>query len=159
MKEHTCCFSGHRPGKLDAPEEEVRRWLERQIGQAVDDGYRCFITGCAMGVDTWAGQIVLGRKETDPGLRLIAANPWPGMGNLWRGYWREQYLDLLRRADEVVTICGSYHKGAYERRNHWMVDRSARLIAYYNGAPGGTRNTVLYAREQGLEVVTPRAGV
>ena len=34
-----------------------------------------------------------------------------------------------------------------------MVDASAMLIAAYNGTPGGTRATLLYAIRAGLEVV------
>ena len=34
-----CCFSGHRPEKLDEPEENVRNWLSEQIDQAIAAGY------------------------------------------------------------------------------------------------------------------------
>ena len=37
------------------------------------------------------------------------------------------------------------------RRNRYMVDRSGRLIAVYNGVPkGGTYQTLLYAMKKGL---------
>lgn len=149
----SCCFTGHRPVKLAAPEKEIRQWLEQQIDRAVSDGYRIFITGCAMGVDLWAGQIVLKKKEKYPYLRLIAANPWPEMAERWDPGWKEQYRELLRRADQVVTISSHYSKCVYKLRNIWMVDHSSRLIAYYNGSPGGTKNTILYAEKCGLEVV------
>ena len=32
---HRCCFTGHRPEKLNASDEEVKRWLETQIDQAI----------------------------------------------------------------------------------------------------------------------------
>ena len=38
-------------------------------------------------------------------------------------------------------------------RNEWMVDHSNRVIAYYNGTPGGTRNTIEYAGKKMIEVV------
>ena len=106
-----------------------------------------------MGVDIWAGQAVLRKREEEPGLRLIAATPWPGMADHWEKTWREQYRELTARADEVVTVCGHYHRCVYKMRNIWMVDHSSRLIAYYNGFPGGTGNTVRYAEKCGLEVV------
>ena len=149
----SCCFTGHRPAKLAMTEEEARQWLEEQIDKAVSDGYRTFITGCAMGVDIWAGQAVLRKRNADPAIRLIAANPWPEMADRWGDPWREMHRELLRRADEVVTISSHYHRGVYAQRNYWMVDHSSRLIACYNGTPGGTRNTVLYAEKRGLEIV------
>ena len=33
-----------------------------------------------------------------------------------------------------------------------MVDHSSRLIAIYNGSPGGTRNTIEYAKWKKLEI-------
>ena len=157
-RRHSCCFTGHRPGKLRTPEAEIRRWLEEQISRAVADGYTVFISGCAMGVDIWAGQIVLRKREKNPEIRLIAANPWPGMADRWDRVWRLQYEELLRGADQVETICGCYHRYVYQQRNAWMVDHSSRLIAYYNGLPGGTGNTVRYAEQRGLDVVLWEAG-
>lgn len=56
---HRCCFSGHRPEKLEGPEEQIKAWLETQIRAAISAGFITFISGCAMGVDIWAGQIVI----------------------------------------------------------------------------------------------------
>ena len=35
-----------------------------------------------------------------------------------------------------------------------MVNHSNRVIAYFNGAPGGTKNTIDYADGKGIEVIT-----
>ena len=43
--------------------------------------------------------------------------------------------------------------GAYQKRNIWMVDKSNRVIAAYNGGKGGTKNTIDYATHSGVEVV------
>ena len=151
---HRCCFSGHRPEKLDEPEETVKNWLSEQIDSAIAAGYTTFISGCAMGVDIWAGQLVLQKKAKNPVLRLIAATPWPGFSNRWSIDWQVQYSDLLKNADLIVPVCNHYHKGVFQQRNEWMVDHSNRVIAYYNGAPGGTRNTIEYAENKGVEVIT-----
>jgi uncharacterized phage-like protein YoqJ len=150
---HRCCFTGHRPEKISATEEEVKAWLEKQIDQAIADGYTTFISGCAMGVDIWAGQIVLRKKAENSSLHLIAATPWPGFGARWKDGWKEQYFALLHDADLAVNVCDHYHKGVFQQRNEYMVDRSNRLIAYYNGTPGGTRNTIEYAEKKMIEVV------
>ena len=47
-----------------------------------------------------------------------------------------------------------YDRGCMLRRNRYMVDRSSRLIAVYDGLLlGGTMYTVSYAMKQGLKVV------
>lgn len=150
-KQHRCCFSGHRPEKLIAPEEEIKAWLEEQIDQAILDGFVTFISGCAMGVDIWAGEIVLRKKAENAELHLIAATPWPGFARRWNEKWQSRYNDLLKQADVVVNVCDHYYRGVFQQRNEWMVDRSGRVIAYYNGTAGGTRNTLEYAKKKGIE--------
>lgn len=44
-KRRTCCFTGHRPERLDLPEDKVIKWLEEQIDRAIADGYTDFISG------------------------------------------------------------------------------------------------------------------
>ena len=151
---HRCCFSGHRPEKLNVSEADVKNWLNEQIDEAIADGYKTFITGCAMGVDIWAGQIVLQKKEQNPDLHLIAATPWPGFASRWSNDWQRQYNDLIHKADWVVNVSDHYDDGVFIKRNNWMCDHSNRVIAFYNGAPGGTRNMLAYAETKQIEIVT-----
>lgn len=157
---HRCCFTGHRPEKLKESPEEVKAWLEVQIDKAIADGYTTFISGCAMGVDIWAGQIVIRKKADNSDLHLIVAVPWPGFSKRWSEEWQEEYDELLQRADLVKTVCNHYNDGVFQQRNEWMVDHSNRVIAYYNGAAGGTKNTIDYAIRKGIEVFAnyPEAG-
>ncbi len=37
-------------------------------------------------------------------------------------------------------------------RNRYMVNRSSLLIALFDGLPGGTKKTIEYANQQGLEI-------
>jgi hypothetical protein len=32
---HRCCFTGHRPEKISATDDEVKAWLEEKIDQAM----------------------------------------------------------------------------------------------------------------------------
>lgn len=151
---HRCCFSGHRPEKLEDSEADIKQWLSTQIDSAIAAGYTTFISGCAMGVDIWAGQIVLQKKSQNPALHLIAATPWPGFSNKWHIDWQVQYSELLKNADLIVPVSNHYSRDVFQKRNEWMVDHSNRVIAYFNGAPGGTKNTIDYAASKGIEVIT-----
>jgi uncharacterized phage-like protein YoqJ len=53
-----------------------------------------------------------------------------------------------------VILFPRYSKGCFQYRNRYMVDRSGALIAVYGGVAGGTRNTIDYAKQRGLEIVT-----
>lgn len=148
-----CCFTGHRPEKLKMSETDIRAWLDEQIDRAIADGLVTFITGCAMGVDIWAAQIVMKKRELNRNLHLIAATPYPGFGYRWKEEWKEQYHRLLKDADLVRTICDHYTDDCFSKRNHWIVDHSCRVIALYNGEDGGTKETIDYALQSGIEVV------
>ena len=151
-REITCCFTGHRPQKLHQPEEEVRRGLEAAIRNAYADGYRFFITGMAMGVDIWAGETVLKLKKEHPDMHLIAAVPYPGQEKSFPHEWKVKYAELMASCDHAEILSESYNRGVYHARDRWMVDHSRRVIAVYNGEPGGTALTIQYAKKEGLEL-------
>ena len=87
MRLHRCCFTGHRPFKLNMPERKVEKALEKEIKQAIDDGFTTFITGMAPGVDIIAAEIVLRlRKKHD--IKLICASPFEGFERSWKDEWK-----------------------------------------------------------------------
>lgn len=151
LRLHRCCFTGHRPEKLNRSEVEIKKDLEGAILQAIDDGFVTFITGMARGVDIWAGEIILQLRKNNPNLHLIAASPYDGFESRWSADWQRRYKDILDQADLVRFVCDGYSKSCFQIRNEWMVNRSARVIAVYNGEPGGTRNTIEYAERNKVE--------
>lgn len=151
LRLHRCCFTGHRPEKLNRSEVEIKKDLEGAILQAIDDGFVTFITGMARGVDIWAGEIILQLRKNNPNLHLIAASPYDGFESRWSADWQRRYKDILDQADLVRFVCNGYSKSCFQIRNEWMVNRSARVIAVYNGEPGGTRNTIEYAERNKVE--------
>ena len=75
MKGKTCCVTGHR----DLPQNEINKIkaaLEHEIDAAVTDGFTCFMSGFADGVDQYFAELVLERKQTNPALELIAVIPY-----------------------------------------------------------------------------------
>lgn len=51
LRQHRCCFTGHREQKLRRGAGLIRRELEKEIRKAVSEGFTTFITGMAYGVD------------------------------------------------------------------------------------------------------------
>lgn len=141
------CFTGHRPEKLTRSERDIRKDLEMQIHQAINDGLNVFITGMSRGVDIWAAQIVLKLRDEGLGVLLMCACPYAGFGTKWSFYWRRQYQEILASADFVKYVCDGYSRSCFQIRNEWMVNHAARVIAVFNGAKSGTKNTVDYAKK------------
>ena len=153
LRLHRCCFTRHRPEKLNTSEKEVRAALRKQIDQAVHDGFTVFITGVARGVDLWAAEIVMDLRKRNKEIKLICAIPHDGFEARWSPSWQELYRYVLAEADLTRVISKGYHTGVYQVRNEWMVNHSTRVIAVFNGQPSGTKNTIDYAYRQGVPVV------
>ncbi len=151
---HRVCFTGHRPEKLTIPEEKIKTFLDKQIQKAITDGYITFLSGMARGVDIWAAETVLKMKNEGNPIHLICCIPYDNFETRWSAAWQRQYTEILKNADIVTYTSHHYYNGCLQVRNQFMVDRAARLIAVYNGEPGGTRNTIEYAKRRGLEIVT-----
>ena len=144
----TCCFTGHRPEKLNVPAEIVIRKLIDAIEDAFSDGFIFYITGMAKGVDIWAAEAVLELKKEYPHIKLICAVPFEGFEKSWEIEWQDRYHQILQEADEVHYISDRYSRGVYQKRNEWMIDHASMVIAGYTGAAGGTRNTIEYAKKK-----------
>ena len=152
-RQHRCCFTGHRPNKLDYSENEIKPLLETAIDNAISDGYVTFIAGMAEGVDIWAAEIVLEKKKENKDLHLICAVPHPGFEKRRSQYEKERYEYIIKNADYVTTISDNYYRACYQKRNIWMVNHSSLVIAVFNGTASGTKNTVDYAMKIGVRVV------
>lgn len=159
MPIQTCCFTGHRPQSFPWKYKEsdprcmlLKFRLKRQIIQAVkQDGVRHFLTGMALGVDTWAAEIVLSLRKRWS-LTLEAVIPCKGQDTRWPSESRERYQSILAQCDKVTLLQERYTPDCFGKRNRYMIDHSQLVIAVWNGAPGGTGSTVAYAKSQGTPV-------
>ena len=153
LRLHRCCFTGHRPDKMEFGEKEIKPLLEKAIDDAIAEGYVTFITGMAMGTDIWAAEIVLERKKKNNDLHLICALPHPNFEIRRSITEKMRFNKIIKNADLVKEINNHYFTGCYQARNEWRVDRSHLVIAVFNRQKSGTKNTVDYAKRKGINVV------
>ncbi|KAF5069988.1 YspA SLOG family protein [anaerobic digester metagenome] len=153
LRQHRCCFTGHRPEKLSISEKELEDLLREEIRNAIADGFTTFISGMARGADIVAAELVLKEQLINPGIHLICALPFQGFGDNWSQEWRDRRNLVLQQANFIHTVCSGFSYSSYQRRNEWMVDHSARVIVICNGSSGGTKNTIQYAQQKGVSVL------
>lgn len=146
-----CCFTGHRPDKLINEEESVIKRLKIEIENAINDGFNCFISGMAPGVDVWAAECVT-EFQNKYDIKLICAIPFPGFCDGKRAD-KELCDTILMNAYKAEYVSSHYYPAAFQIRNQWMVDRSELVIAAFNGTKGGTKNTVDYARKKQVQII------
>ncbi len=161
MIERYCAFTGHRPPKLpwgynetDARCISLKKELAAQIAKLADAGYTDFLSGMAEGTDTWAALAVLALKKEKPALKLHCVLPCEGQADRWPASARELYFSILNQADSTVYVSRAYSKNCMLKRNRYLVDHAACLLAVYNGEwRGGTAMTVRYAQKSGKRVI------
>ncbi len=159
-QEITCCFTGHRAAKLPWRDNESDPRcldLKRRIADAVEavcfSGVRHFICGMATGCDMYFCEAVIALRAEHPDVTLEAAIPYEGQSERWSAPLRARYMRLLSDCDYQTLVSRTYTSDCMMRRNQYMVDASSVLIAAYDGHPGGTMRTMLYAMRQELEII------
>ena len=156
----TCAFTGHRPGKFPWKYDEsaagcvaLKAALTEQITAMIGRGITDFISGMALGTDMFCAEIVLALRARNSALRLHCALPCKSQADRWTTASREQYQEILAKANFVDLVSQDYTPDCMLKRNRFMVDRAAILLAVYNGeACGGTAATIRYARKLGREL-------
>jgi len=159
-------FTGHRPSKLGS-DYELKSPLIHNIKTEIINKVDIikpdmFVVGMALGIDTLAALIAIEKH-----IPFTAAIPFVGQEKAWPIPSRMKYYEILKQAAHI-HICdirrgGSYHEylkypptsysaQKMDDRNHWMVDNCNKLIAVWDGTPGGTANCVRYAQRPGHQV-------
>ena len=156
----TCCFTGHRPDKLPWGLDEndprctaLKRSLLREVAGLYRRGFRHFISGMAMGCDLYFAEAVLNLRKSCPDLTLEGAVPCPTQADRWPEGQRRRWRELLGRCDLETVVQQHYDRYCMHRRDRYMVDRSAAVLAVFDGTAGGTRYTLNYAMDQKLEIL------
>ena len=151
----TCCFTGHRPEKLPWGDNEadprcamLKRKLYDAVETAYEEGMRHFICGMARGCDFYFAEAVTALRQKRPNVTLEAAIPCPTQADGWPEDDQLRWRSLLAQCDLETLVQDHYTKGCMLRRNRYMVDHSALVIAVYDGTSGGTRCTLEYALRQ-----------
>lgn len=155
----TCCFTGHRPQSFSWKYNEgdlrcilLKFRLKREIVRAIkQDCIQHFLTGMALGVDTWAAEIVLSlRKRWHVTLECVL--PCHDQDARWPQESRERYQSILAQCDKVTLLQTHYSPDCFDKRNRYLIDHSDLVIAVWNGSPSGTGSTIAYAAAQGKPV-------
>lgn len=156
----TCCFTGHRAEKLPWKHNETDprcRMLKKQLSDVLrslyDSGCRHFICGMATGCDMYFGEAVVSLRSERDDVTLEGAVPFEGQSDKWDEATRRRYFRLAEECDRLTVLHSCYTPDCMMDRNRYMVDNADVLVAAYNGSPGGTQATMLYAMRRQRQII------
>ena len=141
MNGKVCFFIGHR----DTP-DRVCPALEQAVEQLITQGVTDFYVGNHGSFDRMAARAVIAAKQLHPQVRLtmlLAYHPGERPVTLPPGFDGSLYPPGMESVPRRFAI---------PRANRWMVEHASRLIAIFDGSPGGTAHTVRLAENQGLDI-------
>lgn len=175
--ERAVCFTGHRETSIipyhnnplyrNITTRTVQLMLCRYIDMAIEQGYKDFISGLAIGTDLWAAKYVLAKKHSDSSVRLIGVMPFIRHAERFSTFYRELLAEVEKGADQLLTtntdadiVYGKNRSIAnaspelYKVRNYFMVDHATSVISFFNEGSfkSGTYQTLNYAVRQGRKI-------
>lgn len=173
MRMDACAITGHRPTRFKFGYKEnmtgckrLKKRLRDQFVLLYQQGVRRFWVGGALGVDMWAGEILLRLKER-PGFEEIELNiALPGEGHDidWDERSKRRMDFLVRHCSRLAVVGSELSSEDYRTRNEYMVDHADVLVAVYDNdraIRSGTGMTVNYAkkRKRPIILIHPDTGV
>lgn len=144
----TAAFTGHRDYRGEAPEA-----LRQAVRTLCEAGVETFLCGMAVGFDLAAAEAVAALRSEYAAVRLVAVLPFAEQSARFSPHEQARYDRMLAAADSRLLLSERYEPACYRRRNDYLVDHAAHLIAWYDGRSGGTQYTFRRAMHAGLRIV------
>ncbi|HBJ97737.1 MAG TPA: DUF1273 domain-containing protein [Clostridiales bacterium] len=139
--------TGHR-----IVEDLDEKKLEEIFKLLIKKGYTRFYIGMALGFDTICFKILEKLRENND-ITLIACIPCREQDKYFTDSQKEEYARMLKSANEKHLLSEKFTSYCMYRRNCYMVDHSAIVVAYLRKSFGGTFNTVKYAEKKCKKII------
>ena len=166
MRQAACAVTGHRPSRFKFKYSEdyslckkIKRAMLEQFKRLYDEhGVRRYYVGGALGVDMWAGELILRLKE-QPGygdIELVVVLPFEGHDSKWDERSKKRMAFIREHCTVTMIVSDGLSPEDYRQRNEYMVDHADVLLAVYDNdrsIRSGTGMTVNYARKKGLSII------
>lgn len=145
-KFYSCAITSQRPTRFKFKYQEymtsckrLKKRLHDVFAELYQRGVRRFYVGGALGVDLWAGEILLEmrRQEEYQKLEIVLVYPFPALRVPSLVMARERLRHLKENCDQFVM--GSKVVGAqgYRERTAYMVEHADYLVAVCDDEPAG----------------------
>ena len=162
----SCAIAGPKPTRFKFGYKEdnslcrkIKKAMLRQFRRLYRKrGVRRFYIGGAIGVNLWAGELLLKLKE-EPGyedLELAVILPFPGHDVKWDVRSRKRLEYLIRHSVEHLTVGTEDCRESYISQNRYLVDHAQCLVAVgeeHREQETESFQVTTYAREKGLEII------
>lgn len=162
----SCAVAGPKPTRFKFGYKEdnslcrkIKKAMLRQFRRLYSKkGVHRFYIGGILGVNLWAGELLLKLKEEpDFGeLELVVAIPFPGHDAKWDVRSRKRLENLVRNSTEYLTIGSRDCQKSYIDLTRYLIDHAEHMVAVSENHPkeeGRSFQAIVYAKERGLDIM------
>ncbi len=136
-----CVVAGHYPhelrGKGDENHEDstkIKKLLRKKLKDLIEDGTTYFYCGMELGVELWAGEILLDLKKTYPDITIHSVIASEHRADDWSDEDRERYFDeVLPNCDEETYASCQNDEEAIPYRNKYLTTLADVFLIFWNG--------------------------
>ena len=162
----SCAVTGPKPTRFKFGYKEenslcrkIKKAMLRQFRRLYSKkGVRRFYIGGTLGVNLWAGELLL-KLKAEPGfedLELIVVQPFPGHDAKWDIRSRKRLEYLIRHSAEHLITGTEDCRESYISQNRYLVDHTQYLVAVNEECEEQETNSfqvTAYEQKSGLEII------
>ncbi|WP_100331377.1 DUF1273 domain-containing protein [Bacillus xiapuensis] len=138
--------TGYKPYELGVFQDEdpavyyIKKALEQQIRQLLDEGMEWIIISGQLGVECWAAEVVFSLQPDYPELKLAVLTPFMNQQDNWKEETREYYEKIISGADFVASVSNQPYTSPqqFRNKNELMLRKSSGLLIIYDEEKEGT---------------------
>lgn len=165
MDVKSCAVFSHHPKRFKFGYKEnmtggkrLKKRLRDEFISLYGQGVKRFYLGGCLGVDQWAGEILLRLKEQPQfsDIELVIAAPFPNHDANWDEWNRKRLRFLISHSAEHLVIGENDGRESIIARNQYMLDHADVLVAVYDNdrtVHNGVGLCVKSAERKGIPVV------
>ena len=162
-----CAVTGHQGSRFRFKYKDsnngckrLKRRMQGQFTVLYEEGVRQFWIGGGLGVDIWAGEILLRMKEQPEysELELKIALPFTGYDAKWDDRSKLRMAFLVRHSCETIVV-GTDNcppSACYRKRDRYLIEQADCLIAVYDNdrtISNGVGSTVRQAEQKNMTII------
>lgn len=153
----TVVVTGYKPMEMgifktnDHKIDFVKETIKRRLLSLIDDGLEWVLISGQMGVELWAGQVVLDLKEMDLPVRLGVIPPFQNQEERWPEDIQMMYEELTIAADFFKPVFNKEYDGPYQFRakDQFLIKHSdGSLVLFDEDTDGSPKFFLNQAKEE-----------
>lgn len=162
-----CAITGHQGTRFRFKYKDsnngckrLKRRMREQFIALYQEGVRHFWIGGGLGVDLWAGEILLRLKEEPEYHEIVlhAALPFPGYDAKWdeRSKLRMAFVVKHSASTQMVGTMDSLPSVCYRQKDRFLIDQADCLLTVYDNdrsVRNGVGASVFLAEKKNIPII------